>query len=124
MKYTDNDLLVLKSKKKKLLRNYNYNCLDLLNNHLPIDLFYSYFLSKINYKLKNIWNNIVIKWIQTQKNMKNNSKFKKSIYFTQNYKHFHKIMTDEKLNNLLNDFINNDKFKGIFVIQCILKELI
>uniref|UniRef100_A0A6C0BSU7 Uncharacterized protein n=1 Tax=viral metagenome TaxID=1070528 RepID=A0A6C0BSU7_9ZZZZ len=124
MKYTDKDFLIIKYKSDRLLRNYNYNCFDLLKDHLPTDLFYSYFLSRIEYKLKNIWNNIVINWIQTKEKMKNNSKFKKSIYFNQNYNHYHKIMKDEELNNLINCFINNDKFKGIYVIKCILKDLI
>lgn len=123
MKYIEENFVTIKSKTGKLLRNYNYNCLNLLKDHLPIYLFYSYFLSTIEYKLKNIWNNIVINWIQSKEKMKNNSKFKKSIYFNQNYNHYHRIMKDEELNNLLNNFIDNDKFKGIYVITCILKEL-
>ena len=101
------------------LRVFNYNFLDDFDDYLPNKIIYNYCLSKINYKLKNIWNDIVLKWIQVNKKLNNNKNFKKSIYFNQKYNFHHEIINDEKLNELLNDFINNDILKVVFVIECI-----
>ena len=100
------------------IRFFNYDCLDLLSSNLSTDIFYDYFLSMIEYKLKNLWNHIILKWIQSKQKIKNKN-YKKSIYYNQNYEFIHCNINDKKLNQLINDFINEDIFKAVFVIECI-----
>lgn len=100
------------------IRIFNYTFLNDYNNHFPINIIYGYCSSKINYKLKNIWNHIVLKWIQANGKLNDNN-FIKSIYYKQKYNFIHHNIDDNKLNELLNDFIKNDIFKAVFVVECI-----
>ena len=110
---------IIKFENKIPIRYFNYNCLDLLLENAPIQVFYNYFLSMIQYKLKNIWNHIILKWIQSKKKLNENKSFKKSIYYNQKYSFIHDNIDDSKFNELLNDFIDKDIFKSVFIIKCI-----
>lgn len=101
------------------LRIFNYTFLNDYNNNIPINIIYDYLCSNINYKLKNIWNHIVLKWIQAKQKLIDNNNFKKSIYYHQKYEFIHDNIDDDKLNELLNDFIKSDIFKAVFVVECI-----
>ena len=106
------------------LRDYNYNCFTILESNISIHSIYLFLNSLIEYKLKNIWNTIVIHWIQMRKKMdkKNKEIYKNSIYSKQEYNHIHKNINDEELNDSLQEFIDNDQFKAVFVILCIQKD--
>ena len=80
--------------------------------------------NKAEYKLKTIWNHIVLKWIKINNQLINDNEYLQSIYSDQKYNHIHEGITEEDLNDLINIFINNDKFKAIFVINCIQDHLI
>lgn len=105
-------------KKYEKIHNYNFNFLDIINNFLPIDIIYHYLNHLIEYKLKNVWNSIVINWIQVNTKMKkrNKKKYINSFYSKESPKHIHRIINYSELNDLLNNFINKDKFKAIFVV--------
>ena len=120
MEFTENDFKLLKHKIKPI-RNYQYNCLDILSENIPEEYLYQYFLSNIEYKLKNIWNFIVLNWIIVHNKMEKNKKLISSGYFTQKYVHNHGNMTDETLNKSIADFVNEDPFKALFVVVCIQK---
>lgn len=115
MKFTEDDFIY----NTNILRSYNYDCLNILKENINENYFYNIFLSAISYKLKNIWNHIVINWIQIHNNLINNKEFIKSEYYSQKYKHNHNNIDDNKFNELLNDFIDGNKFKALFVVMSI-----
>ena len=108
-------------KKYEKINNYNFDFLEIIEKSLPIEIIYHYINHLIDYKLKNVWNSIVINWIQVNNKMKkrNKKKYITSIYPTQNYEHNHNIISHEQLNNLLKEFIKDDIFKALFVFLII-----
>jgi hypothetical protein len=109
------------SRKYEKINNYKFNFLDIIKENLPIECIYYYINHLIIYKLNNVWNCVVIQWIEVNNKMqkRNKKKYLNSDYCNQKYKHNHNIISYEKLNNLLNYFIDNDKFKALFVAICI-----
>ena len=93
------------------LRNNNYNFLDFLDEYLETNLIYDYLLSSIEYKHKNIWNSLVQNWNDSKKN-----KEEKLDYIND-------TIIDSKLNDILNQFIQGDTFKAIYVIVVIQKHI-
>jgi len=108
-------------KKYEKLRSFHYDFLKRIDNNFPVQNIYHYLNSMIEFKLKNVWNTIIIQWIQmnTKMNKKNKIKYLQSVYPTQQYYHIHTIIDSEKLNHLLVDFVNDDSFKALFVVICI-----
>ena len=100
--------------KKKFNTNthFNFTCFDIINENIDTNYFYNYLNSEIEYKLKNIWNDIINKWMSLTKK-------KKFECYHQDYKYIHVVITHEQINDLLLEFINNDKFKALFCIKCI-----
>lgn len=102
------------------IRFYQYTCFnDLSEYNIPINIYSDYLLSIEEFKLRNIWNHIILRWNKMKLEMKNNKEFLKSNYSKDNYHQIHKNISDELLNELLNNFINKSNLKGIFVINCI-----
>ena len=66
----------------------------------------------------------MLHWIKSQNELNEDNEYIQSIYSKQKYNHIHRRITQEELHSLLNNFINGDKFKGIFVINCIQNHLI
>lgn len=124
MQYLKIDSSSLNKKIPSTIRDYNYNCFDILKEHLNIQVYNKYLNTLIEYKLKIIWNHIVLKWIKINNQLINDNEFNQSIYSKQKYNHIHRGIIEEELNDLLNTFINNDKFKAIFAINCIQDHLI
>ena len=101
-------------------REYNYSSLDSLNEYnIPIEIYYRYFLSIEEFKLKNIWNHMILRWNKMKLEMKKNKDFQSSEYSKNEYHQIHINISDELLNELFNNFITKNHFKGIFVINCI-----
>jgi hypothetical protein len=119
MEYNNKYFQVIESKISPN-RIFDYDFLNILHENIPFNSIYEYILSQINYKLKNIWNHIILKWIKSKEKLKKNKSYLKSIYYNQNYQFCHQIIDDDKLNQLLNEFIQEDIFKAVFVLECIL----
>ena len=101
-------------------RDYNYSCIDSLKEYnIPVEIYYQYFLSIEEFKLKNLWNHMIMRWNQMKRDLSKNKDFLKSKYSKGTYHQIHKDMNDEKLNNLFNDYIQGDQLKSLFVCNCI-----
>ena len=101
-------------------RDFKYNFLDhLLILNVPIKIYYQILINIESFKLKNIWNHIIIRWNLMKKELRNNKQFKNTKYFNESYNQKHFEINDELLNKYLNDFINNDILKCLFVCNCI-----
>ena len=101
------------------IEDYNYTCFDTMRDYLDISIFTDYLNSIEVFKLKNIWNHIILRWIQMDHKLKNKLNYKRSKYSKQKYNHIHATILPEELNHLMTQFINNDHMKGLFVINCI-----
>ena len=66
--------------------------------------------------MKNIWNFIVLKWNNMNRELSNDSKFIKSNY-NHKYNFIHNNISFTKLNSLLSSFTDNDLVKSLFVIN-------
>ena len=114
------DQTLLVNKIDNPIRFYQYTCFnDLSKYNIPIDIYSDYLLSIEEFKLKNIWNHMILRWNKMKLEMKNNKDFKSSEYSKNEYHQIHTNISDELLNELFNNFINKNHFKGIFVINCI-----
>ena len=102
------------------IREYTYNCFDLLNEYdINIHIYINYLLSIEEFKLKNIWNHIIFRWNKMKLEMKDNLSIHESIYSKNEYHQIHDNMNDEILNDLFNQFIDYSHFKAIFILNCI-----
>ena len=103
-------------------RDFSYNCLDILKEYnLPSEIYYDSFLSVEVFKLKNLWNNIIINWNKMNYDLRETKEFTESEYSNNKYHQIHIKMNDNDLNELLNDFINNNHLKCYFVCNSIQK---
>ena len=105
--------------------DYNFNFLKIIENHINTDLYIIALHHLDIYLLKNIWNSIVKHWSTLQKGMINrkDKNYLNSEYSNQKYNHIHTSLTPNELNDLINQFINNDKFKAIFTVNCMIDTL-
>ena len=102
------------------IRSYQYTCFnDLVEYNIPINIYSDYLLSIEEFKLKNIWNHIIIRWNKMKLQMVQNKEFQSSGYSKNDYHQIHTNLNDEELNELLNKFSNKNHFKSIFAINCI-----
>ena len=102
------------------LRDAEYTFLNILNEYnIPIKVYYDYLIGIDEYKLKNIWNHVISRWNNMKLSLKSNNDFKISEYAYGEYHQIHSNMKDDKLNILLNDFINNSPVRCLFVANCI-----
>lgn len=119
------DLNKLNKKKIIKIREFEYNFLDILKDYkIPIEIYYKYLLSLEIFKLKNIWNNLIKKWNHMKIELKDNINFQNSEYSKIEYHQIHENINDEKLNELLNDFIDNNIFRSLFISNIIQKCII
>ena len=102
------------------IRSYQYTCFnDLVEYNIPINIYSDYLLSIEEFKLKNIWNHIIIRWNKMKLQMVQNKEFQSSEYSKNDYHQIHTNLNDEELNELLNKFSNKNHLKSIFAINCI-----
>lgn len=102
-----------------LRRDYNYSFLDLLKSYeIPIHIYYHYFLSIEEFKLKNVWNILVNRWNIMNDELINNDTFINSKYNIK-YNMNHKNIDDEILNDRLNEFVSDNILKGLFLCNII-----
>ena len=102
-----------------LRREYNYTFLERLKSYeIPIYIYYHYLLSIEEFKLKNIWNILVIRWNKMNDELINNDMFSKSDYCIK-YSMNHENINDEILNERFNDFVGEDILKALFLCNII-----
>lgn len=104
-----------------LIRNNIYTSLDSLKEYnIPVSIYYNYFISIEKYKLKNLWNHIVKKWMYMKRHLseqKGDVTIDASIL--ESYHHVHLNIDDEELNNLFIQFIGGSDFKSLFLCNCV-----
>ncbi len=116
--HLDPNLLTNKIDSKR--RDFIYTCFDNLKEYnIPINIYYDYFLSNEEFKLKNSWNHMIQKWNLMKREMKNNKDLLKSNYYQVDYHQIHENMNDDSFNKLLSNFIEESHFKSLFVCNCI-----
>jgi len=98
--------------------HFIFDCFHLLKEHIPIEWFNLYLNTITEYRLKNIWNHIILKWIKMQ-NKLNSKALLDSEYSNQKYNLIHENITYEELNYILNYFIKEDILKALFAANCI-----
>ena len=114
----DPNLLIKKINPKR--RDNNYDCLDHIKYYkIPVIIYYDFFLSIEEFKLKNIWNQIIISWNKMKYDLRENKDFIQSDYSKNEYHLIHENMNDTYFNDLLSDFIKDKHFKCFFVCNII-----
>jgi hypothetical protein len=97
-----------------------YNFLEFLKD-TDIYIYYNILNNLDIYVLKNLWNNIVKEWSKSINYMKKNKNDNLEKYTTKSYKIIHHVIYHQDLNDYLNDFVDRDEFRAIFIFNCILK---
>ena len=100
---------------------YHSPSFDMLSPYIDISPFTDYISSLEDFRLKNIWNAVVVQWTRIHYELSDNKSFKRSPYSKQKYSQIHTSFSHERFEQLLNGFIENDIMKGVFVLQCILR---
>ena len=120
----DKLLLYENNKLKKKIEcskiNYKFIFLDDFKDYISIDEIYRYLLGLDKNQYKNIWNFIVIKWIEMKTKLKKDEQFNQSKYQQMDYKQIHKNIEIIELEELMNNFIDSDKMKLIFLLNSII----
>ena len=102
-----------------LRREYDYIFLERLKSYeIPIHIYYHYLLSIEEFKLKNIWNILVNRWNKMNDELSENNTFAKIEYCIR-YQMNHENINDEILNSRLNDFVEEDTLKALFLCNII-----
>ena len=102
-----------------LRREYDYIFLERLKSYeIPIHIYYHYLLSIEEFKLKNIWNILVNRWNKMNDELSVNDTFAKSEYCIR-YQMNHENINDKILNERLNDFVEEDTLKALFLCNII-----
>lgn len=109
---------ILKKKNIILINNYEFNFLELINDYSHIFIYYNLINTLEFYQLKNIWNFIILKWNNINNKLLNDNNFIKSDYNIK-YNFNQNDISYTKLNDSLIDFIDNNLFKSLFVINCL-----
>ena len=108
------------NKNDNQIREFNYTCLSILKGYnLSSKIYYNYFLSIEDFKLKNLWNHIIIKWNKMKYDLRENDNFLDSEYSKNEFHQIHAKMNDNDLNELLINFIDNNHLKCFFVCNII-----
>jgi len=101
-------------------RDTNYTCLNPIKEYnLPVKVYYDYFLSIEEFKLKNLWNHMIISWNQMKYDLREKQDFMTSNYSKNEYHQNHKNMNDTEFNELLLDFIGDNHLKCFFICNSI-----
>ena len=74
---------------RPIQNEYHSSSLDMLSPYLDISPFTDYISSLEDFRLKNIWNAVVIQWTRIHYELSDNKSFKRSPYSKQNYSQIH-----------------------------------
>jgi hypothetical protein len=94
--------------------------LDIVSTYLNIKPIIEFIQSLEDLSLKNIWNAISVRWTRIHTELSNNSAFQRSAYKDQTYPQIHATFDHARFEGLLDDFIQKDIMKALFVSQCIM----
>lgn len=101
-------------------RDTFYTFLDILRDYnIPNKIYYDYLSGIDIYKLKNVWNHVIIRWNDMKLSLREDKSFTESEYSKGEYHQIHYNIDDEKLNDLFNEFINDSPVRCFFVVNCI-----
>jgi len=101
-------------------RDTFYTFLDILRDYnIPNKIYYDYLSGTDIYKLKNVWNHVIIRWNDMKLSLREDKSFSESEYSKGEYHQIHYNIDDEKLNDLFNEFINDSPVRCFFVVNCI-----
>jgi hypothetical protein len=114
------DRLYRRFQPNTLNKDSGIHSLDLLSTYLNINPFIEFVQSLEDQRLKNIWNSIAIQWSSVRNELSDHPAFKRSKYRKQTYPQIHATFDHVKFEGLLNEFIDGDLMKGLFVLKCIL----
>jgi hypothetical protein len=97
----------------------SYSFLNGCQDKLDCAPLYIYLQSLQDFQLKNVWNELVSRWVAFQRfhDSQNDTIYHKSIYSKQRYRRHHTHCHPARLNDLLTEFIHKDPLKEIFVIR-------
>lgn len=99
---------------------YKFTCFSVVQNNVNLVPIYDYLCSTPIIRLQNIWNWIVKHWNRIHDMISCEKSFQNSQYSQYRYKYIHNEINHTQLNDYLQQFVNNDPFKAIFGIQCLL----
>ena len=97
--------------------NHKYDFIDFMSAQYNIQCIYNIVNSIEEYKLKNIYNKLIIQWSLIMKTLDYPKKYKNNILPVYNKG----IMYSDVFNSLVYKFIDNNKIIGIFVMNTILQ---
>jgi len=101
-------------------RDTFYTFLDILSDYnIPNKIYYDYLSGIDIYKLKNVWNHVIIRWNDMKLSLREGKSFAESEYSKDEYHQIHYNIDDEKLNDLFNEFIKDSPVRCFFVVNCI-----
>ena len=94
--------------------------LNIVSTYLNVTPVIEFIQSLEEQSLKNIWNAISVRWSRIHIELSDNSAFQKSMYKDQTYPQIHVTFNHARFDELLDDFIQKDIMKAIFVLQCVM----
>ena len=94
--------------------------LNIVSTYLNVTPVIEFIQSLEDQSLKNIWNAISVRWNRIHIELSDNSAFQKSMYKDQTYPQIHVTFNHARFDELLDDFIQKDIMKALFVLQCIM----
>ena len=97
--------------------DHTYDFLDFMSVYYNIQCIYNIVNSIEEYKLKNIYNKLIIQWSLIMKTLDYPQKYKNYILPIYNKG----IIYSDVFNSLVSNFIDNNKIIGIFVMNTILQ---
>uniref|UniRef100_A0A6C0F581 Uncharacterized protein n=1 Tax=viral metagenome TaxID=1070528 RepID=A0A6C0F581_9ZZZZ len=106
---------------KNLVTEYKLTSIELLKNNLNLRPIHDFIGSTPTIQLQNLWNWVVKHWNRIHDTLSHTQKFRKSPYYKYKYNYLHREIDHLQLDELFQIFIDKDKMKALFVIQCLLK---
>lgn len=101
-------------------RDTFYTFLDILSDYnIPKQIYYDYLSGIDIYKLKNVWNHVIIRWNYMKLSLSEDKSFTSSEYSNGDYHQIHYNIDDKKLNILFNELIKDSPVRCFFVVNCI-----
>lgn len=97
-----------------------FQSLDVVSTYLNIRPIVEFIQSLEDQSLKNIWNAISVRWTRVHVDLSDNSAFQGSAYKDQTYGQVHTTFNHTRFSELVDDFIQKDIMKALFVAQCIM----
>ena len=94
--------------------------LNIVSTYLNVTPVIEFIQSLEDQSLKNIWNAISVRWSRIHIELSDNSAFQKSMYKDQTYPQIHVTFNHARFDELLDDFIQKDIMKALFVLQCVM----